>query len=947
MLKGRESLVRLVGKRRRFLPNRLAILESTLNLCSDDHCNPLPVEKNLDPYDDRDIESSSSRKYVTCPVCSCRVNGEDSTINSHLDECLSRGTKRKLTQSTLLQLNFYSRSKDQPQSHVLKSEKKESSVGPGDGLMPSTVHKLPKDASCIENDEIICESLVECAMRPQKDCLFDALNHCERTNGASEICCSPKNKTSGMLVARDDLSGLILQTFIVGRKFSDEKELNLGERISLERDPTNVKDPNAIKVISADSECCKMLGYLPRELTKFLSPLIEKYCLSFKGLVTTAPRSSVDVVPIEVMCDNNKLFHENNFDDEEFKSLWTSIQKAIDSTKNFTPNALKYQKNFSVLIQEVLQSYSHLLSGDEKHFLDVFSSLSDDSQRLFIRLYLRKGPWFRMSCTSYKEVLDPKRAAEELSEAGYLCCFDTTEADNTDMIQILNILTVSELREVMRMLKKNCNSSMRKDDLVASLLSAYEDGSCPLLPDLILGIAGICARISSKAELLIWRAERLFFLNGEQDLSAFLLVDMGVVKYPTYSCIVSDQIFLDRNDLLAYEEAMEVAQLIDQALDEKDDKMILRCVSVADSHVQPNQCTTSESVPFFSCFSASWIYSKVVSLGVSFLERENRAKKERVFLSRYNDAVLLLKRLLNCYTRDGRRGYWTLRLSIDLEHLGYPSESLLVAEHGLLDPWVRAGSRMGLQRRILRLGKPPRRWKIPSFAESINRKITEVRIQGRPLNRETGMKSRFYGESGEQCSVEQLALEYYSGEGGGWQGVHSESGIWLTIFGLLLWDVIFSDVPNVFRTKFQTAPLDFGTDSFYILRQNSIESQLQKIQDGMGEEILITSWESHKGTSCNGVNWDRHSLAELRAAVTCIGGPCMASLCRHLAQDYRSWSSGMPDLLLWRFNSEYSGEAKLVEVKGPKDRLSEQQRAWMLLLMDCGFITEVCKITPC
>lgn len=71
------------------------------------------------------------------------------------------------------------------------------------------------------------------------------------------------------------------------------------------------------------------------------------------------------------------------------------------------------------------------------------------------------------------------------------------------------------------------------------------------------------------------------------------------------------------------------------------------------------------------------------------------------------------------------------------------------------------------------------------------------------MNHETGMKSRFYGESGEQCSVEQLALEYYSAEGGGWQGVHSESGIWLTIFGLLLWDVIFSDVPNVFRTKFQ------------------------------------------------------------------------------------------------------------------------------------------------
>lgn len=460
MLRGRESLVRLVGKRRRFLPNRLAILssslESTLNLCSNDHFNALPVETNLDAHDDEDIGTSSSRKYVTCPVCSSRVNGEDSIINSHLDACLSRGTKRKLTQSTLLQLNFYSRSKVQHQSHVLKSEKNECSVGPGAGLMHNTVRKFPEDASCIENDEIICESLVECAMQPQKDCLLDTLNNCERANDASEICSQKKRITSGKAPAKDDLSGMILQTFIVGRKYSDKKELSLGESISLERDPTNGKDPNAIKVISADSECCKMLGFLPRELAKFLSPLIEKYCLSFKGFVTTAPGSSVDIVPIELMCDNNKLFHENNFNVEEFKILWTSIQKVIDSMKNFTPNALKYQKNFSLLIQEVLQGSSHLLSDDENHFLDVFSSLSDDSQRLFIRLYMRKGPWFRMSCTSYKEVLDPKQAVKELSEAGYLCCFDTNEAADTDVIQILNLLTVSELREVMCMLKKVC-----------------------------------------------------------------------------------------------------------------------------------------------------------------------------------------------------------------------------------------------------------------------------------------------------------------------------------------------------------------------------------------------------------------------------------------------------------------------------------------------------------
>lgn len=48
--------------------------------------------------------------------------------------------------------------------------------------------------------------------------------------------------------------------------------------------------------------------------------------------------------------------------------------------------------------------------------------------------------------------------------------------------------------------------------------------------------------------------QRLFFLNGEQDLSSFVLLDLGIIKYPTYKCIDSDQIFSDRAKLLAYEE---------------------------------------------------------------------------------------------------------------------------------------------------------------------------------------------------------------------------------------------------------------------------------------------------------------------------------------------------------------------------------------------------------
>ena len=66
-------------------------------------------------------------------------------------------------------------------------------------------------------------------------------------------------------------------------------------------------------------------------------------------------------------------------------------------------------------------------------------------------------------------------------------------------------------------------------------------------------------------------------------------------------------------------------------------------------------------------------------------------------------------------------------------------------------------------------------------------------------------------------------LQYYASEaGGGWQGVHSEGGVWATLFGLLLWDVLFcTDVPDVLRTPFQTAPLDLDTDAFFPARQVS------------------------------------------------------------------------------------------------------------------------------
>ncbi|XP_073007594.1 fanconi-associated nuclease 1 homolog isoform X2 [Typha latifolia] len=926
MLPGRESLVRLIGKRRGYLSPNLSQLLHPQNLSparpedaiSGEEKKPSSSKKDeLTPTNDGN--ESYNVEWVSCPVCGNSIRGTDYCVNSHLDTCLTRGTKRKLTQRTLLHFSFSPKSRtdhslsdpDHADENIMDAElivkdvpsdifllSKNNSVGSIEGRSTlDSPHNSPSILKACDKAQL-CEASLEII----EGAVNDRVDTC-RSHMVHE---TTKVAITDAFGAKIENSRLSLETFIVGRRFHDNVKLQQGASIVVLRETQNSKDRHAIK-----------------------------------GFVVAVPKQPFDIVPIQLKCQRSLDGEFKSNDQKVFESLWENVLVTIENGKMQPPIITKYQMNFCLMIKEVMSNHAHLFTDKEKSFIGSFNSLSGDAQRLFIRLYSRKGPWFRMSNILYTEISDPLLGIEELQVAGYiyLLC-DTEDPFGYDIEEVLDLLSISELRELLRMeLPKEGIKCTRRKELVAVLFSAYKNGKCQLLPKITLGRTGTCVRISSTSDEVLWRIQRLFFLNGEQDLSSFLLVNLGLMKFPDYMSHVSHQIFQRRSNFLEYEEAIQVAQIMDESLDDNNMEMVSRCISLSDTRmgtISIEQAPlTSESRPtFFSVFSAAWVYSKVLTVGVSVYEREHR----------YEDAIRLLKSLLSRITSDNRRGYWTLRLSVDLEHMGHFNESLSVAEKGVLDPWVRAGSKIAVQKRAVRLSKPPRRWRTPSYADSINKKIKEVNVRGRPLNCEVGVKNLFYGYDGEICRVEQLALQYYAEEGG-WQGVHSESGIWMTIFGLLMWDVIFSNVPDVFRSKFQIAPLDLDTDDFYESRKSLIESHLKRIYEGMAEEILITSWDLHVGTTCRGVNWERHPLSDLRAVVSCIGGRCLASLCRHLSLDYRSWSTGMPDLLLWRFHKESSnGEAKLVEVKGPRDRLSEQQRAWMLVLMDSGFNTEVCKI---
>lgn len=66
-----------------------------------------------------------------------------------------------------------------------------------------------------------------------------------------------------------------------------------------------------------------------------------------------------------------------------------------------------------------------------------------------------------------------------------------------------------------------------------------------------------------------------------------------------------------------------------ESLDENKSKLVLRCIDLSVSRMsislgEDRSSSGGSMAAFLSHFSASWIYSKVVLLGVSFLEREKR-----------------------------------------------------------------------------------------------------------------------------------------------------------------------------------------------------------------------------------------------------------------------------------------------------------------------------------
>ncbi|NWX29535.1 FAN1 nuclease, partial [Notiomystis cincta] len=700
------------------------------------------------------------------------------------------------------------------------------------------------------------------------------------------------------------------------------------------------------------------------------------------GTENCSSRDDAEVLPVEVLEDfKNDMNHTSleAVEKVEFQDSTGDILDKIDEVLSVPSSSGHpyYLQNFLVVLQAVMENEDdvRLFNEQDLNIITKFYKLSVGGQKLYVRLFQRKLNWLKVNKIEYGEIsADLSPIIEELSEARFL----QRESELEDLCEGLDLLSAPELKtlaKIFHLPNPNGQKQQLVDDFLKlskqrSIFSRSQAGIGTVILKRVKDLAGKCVRVCKEPRAVFSRILLLFSLPesleeeeagsaGQGLLSTVLRANMGRMVFPSYTVNRKTQVFQDREDLIRYATAVHLSNDIATAVvngNWEEAHHLYLCAKETWSELKNHPSLSYHRVlpDYLRRFTVGWVYTRILSQGVEILQR----------LHKYKEAVQQLQSLLaqDVYCADSR-GRWWDRLALNLhQHLKNTKKAIGCIQRGLADPAVRTGHRLSLCQRALRIRDSPSCKHLRGLLQDLPiltvHDVTHVTISGK-MCPQTGMgKSVFLmedigdGEGSEDCSVstvmcsvEELALSHYRRNGFD-QGIHGEGSTFITLYGILMWDIIFMDgIPDVFRNSYQTSPLDLYTDSFYENRRPDIEARLQQLHTASSEtlaKLVADVWTTQEGKAAALVNWGRFiSLQQVQSLVSCLGGTFLSGVFQRLSRDLRHCRGGLPDLLVWRSHSRHF---KLVEVKGPKDRLSPKQMLWLSELHKLGAAVEVCHV---
>lgn len=538
-----------------------------------------------------------------------------------------------------------------------------------------------------------------------------------------------------------------------------------------------------------------------------------------------------------------------------------------------------YRRNFIALCDGVVRQYGDLLLAEELGFLERWETLGQPAQCLYVRLVSRVGPWFRSDRLHYPEIgpLDPP--LRELEQAGLL-----RRAEALELPALDRLYRVDEFRAAFPEVPGGRGATRPRGK--RALLEAVAELGLPA-ESLFRRLARDRAVVAPLAVETVALLQLLFFGNRRQDLTEFVLSDLGFSNYYPYSVDRGRRLFQHRESL---EEYLAWTALRDRYLE-------LRELGDAESLVQlAGQLagTVAQYAPGLQRFQ------QLVNELARDLERlsEFELAESLYACSRVHPA-----RERRARVREARRD-WAGALALCRE---------IAAE-----PWCEAeldAARRMMPRLRRALGERPP----PVSRDSFNSRELRLPRAADPV---------------ERAASAALAP--------GWRAVHYvENSLMNGLFGLAFWEQIFAPVPGAFHNAFQAAPADMYDSGFRLARHDMLEARLEALRAAPLADELLAAWERYQYYQCRWVNWRTLSRELVADALAVVPAAHLLPIWERILFDPAENRRGFPDLIAL---GEAPGDYRLIEVKGPGDTLQNHQKRWLRFFDANAIPAEVLRV---
>ena len=528
-------------------------------------------------------------------------------------------------------------------------------------------------------------------------------------------------------------------------------------------------------------------------------------------------------------------------------------------------------RNFQQVLAWASNLYSDLLTPAEQEFCQRFDLLPEPARHLYLRLLTRKGPYIPVKSLDYEEVPDTDQALDALVQGEFALLNPAADSG-----LLLNRINKADLRALF---KTPLPASAGKADWISAITEQYS------AEQIRQTVAGFQPFVQACHDDIFATFLLLFFGNGRQDLSEFVISDLGHVRYENYRVCPRTRYFNSREEIEVLRQYLQARDVLDE----------------------PELLANTDAL---------------LALFAQLPFHQNKPELVR----RFEKIAIPIARQLERLQQDEKA------LAIYRQCESHPSHE---RQARILAKQEQVEDSLQLCRGILQTSRHPEAvefaWK---FGTRLARKHQRPFPAEAPFQlNEFSLQTRNTGDP-----VELIAAALLS------DGEHDcyyvENVLFCGLFGLYFWDIIFAPIAGAFFNPFQRGPKHLNSEFFYRDRADLIDTKLQQMEQSGWSQILWQHFFEKQNVANPFVFWEALNEKLIALTLEKVPAPHLQAIFRQLASHPGFFASGFPDLI--RFSA--SGY-ELIEVKGPGDRLQPNQRRWFRRFHNAGIQARLLNVS--